>query len=242
MKILLGLFLLILGLIYSCYNPTDSRKSDAAVVDIDQVKDSLAKWDEIPQDSVHVVKLKEPGLYITQGFGRVDNRIRLVKLYPNRFVVLDSIQTFQEIDIYRQSKISYDSKNDWFIYSDVGSGTGDLSNTFTLVRVENNHFTELFTYSKNASVVDVEAEDKIHLPYKSVEVKELEMNREKLVLETTFESGVENTHGQNELRIKDTIIFEFSKSLNKFDLKGLMNPILKEQFWMDKKGEYLLRI
>jgi hypothetical protein len=238
----IAFFLLVLLIDYSCSNSEDSEKINPSMIDIDQVKDSLAKWDQIPVDSIHAVKLKEPGLYIAQGFGRVDNGIRLVKIYPNRFVVLDSIMTLREIDIYKQIKINYDYKNDWFAYSSIGSGTGDLTNNKSLVRVENKHFTELFTYSKNASIIDVEAEDKIHLPYKSVEIKELKMNKEKLVLETTFVSGMENTNAPNELKIKDTVTFEFSKPLNKFILKSQMSPVLKKEFWMDKEGEYLLRI
>ena len=111
-----------------------------------------------------------------------------------------------------------------------------------MVRVENNHFAQLFTYSKNASVIDVEAADKIHLPYKSVEIKELEMNREKLVFETTFESGLGNASAPGKLKIQDTVIFKFSKSLNKFTLRSPMAPSLKKEFWMDIEGEFLLRI
>ena len=102
----ISLLLLISGIIYSCSNSQNSEKTDPSPIDMNQVKDSLAKWDEIPVDSIHVVKLKEPGLYIAQGFGRVDNLIRLVKIYPNRFVILDSISTFHEIDVYKQKKIN----------------------------------------------------------------------------------------------------------------------------------------
>lgn len=238
----IALFPLILVIVYSCSDLQDSEKANTALIGIDLVKDSLAKRDEISKYSIHTVALKAPGLYLTQGFGRVDNLIRLVKLYPDKFVVLDSIWTLQEIDVYKQEKVVYNYKNDWFIYSSIGSGTGSLSNTFTLVRVENNHFSELFTYSKNASVIDVEYEGKSHLPYSWVKIEALEMNKRQLVLKTEFEHGTENTSAPSEIRIIDTVTFEFSKTLNKFVLKSPIVPMLKKEFWMDKKGEYLFRI
>lgn len=238
----ISIFPLILLIVYSCSDLQDSEKANTALIGIDQVKDSLAKHDEIPKDSIHTVALKEPGLYLTQGFGRMDNLIRLVKLQSNGFKILDSIRTFQEEDDYKQQKITYDFNNEWFIYSNISSGTGNFSNTFTLIRVDNDHFSELFTYSKNAGKIDVESEDKIHLPYSWVRIEALKMNKRQLVLKTEFECGVENTGAPSEIRIIDTVTFEFSKTVNKFLLKTPIDPILKKEFWMDKKGEYLFRI
>lgn len=235
----LVLFPLILMIIYSCLNSPDSKKSNTSVVDMEQVKDSLSKWDEIPGDSIHVVKLKEKGLYITQGFGHVDNMIRLVKIYPNRFVVLDSILTFQEIDIYRQKKITYDWSNDWFIYSSISSGTGDLWKVLTVVRVENNHFAGLFTYSKTAGFVDTE--DPLHSYSKWLNVTELEMNRKELILEAEFGSERDHTSVPSRIEIIDTLTFEFSKPLNKFILKKPINSFLKNHFWI-RDGEYFFKI
>ncbi len=234
----IGLFPLILGIIYSCSNPQNSKGISSSLIDMNQVKDSLAKWDQIPVDSIHVVKLKEPGLYIAQGFGRVDNLIRLVKLYPDKFVVLDSIRTFREIDFYNQEKVVYNYKNAWFIYSNIGSGTGALTRTMSLVRVEKKHFSELFTYSKMASFMDV---DKIHAFEKWVEIRELEMNRKQLILETKFQSEMGNTSVPSKIEITDTVTFEFSPTRNKFILKKPIDSFLENQFWINK-GEYIFRI
>lgn len=75
-----------LFLIYSCATDSkDQGTAEKALISIADVKKSLAKRDEIPADSIHSVKLKESDLYIFQGFGKVDNMIRLVKLNKDHF-------------------------------------------------------------------------------------------------------------------------------------------------------------
>ena len=95
-------------MIYACSGNQQVSKKPGNKMTIEQVKAALSKMDEIPVDSIHVVKLKNHELIITQGFGRVDNLVRLIQLSPDGFKVLDSIQAFQEIDAYRRQKIFYD--------------------------------------------------------------------------------------------------------------------------------------
>lgn len=237
LKILLVLFLLILALVYSCSASKTPEKARIPLINMKQVKDSLSKWDEIPADSIYVVKLKEQGLYLTQGFGRVDNMIRLVKLYSDRFIVLDSILTFREDDSFGGKKIRYDHKNDWFISEGVGTGSSDVSFSKDLIRVENNRFKHLFSYTKYFYFADPEV---IPVTHETVEVKELEMNKKQIVLLTSYQMEYESSSGIHP-EFKDTVTFEFSKPQNCFVKKRFTAEAMQEK-WSADKGEYLFGV
>lgn len=233
---LLGCFFLL----YACsMDSNDAKSSKRMIYDIDDVKSQLcfSEGGDCP-DSIHVVRLKNSNLYIFQDFGDVLNRIRLIRLEPNTFVILDSIQTFQDDDFFKQVKIHYDYKNDWFVYFDSGSGTGDLSKHEIIVRVENNHFSSLFSYTKNMSVIDVES-DHDKLPYVQIEQTELVMNKKRIILKTDFESGIIDFKKGKE-QMTDTVLFEFSSPLNVFVWKSSTNSKMKERWWREK-GEYIFR-
>lgn len=226
-------------LVISCScstHPDVAHKTDKSI-DLDSVKTILSGYDEIPVDSMHVVKLKQPGLYLVQGFGRVDNQIRLVKIYPDRFEILDSLQTVMEDDSFGHKKIQYDIKNDWFVSSDVGRGSGDLSLNNSLIRVEKNRFATLFSYTKQLYFTDAEASP---VTYETVEVKTLEMNRKRILLLASYQMEYQHVTDHNPAFL-DTVTFEFSDAKNKFIRKKSTNPALKDKWWPDE-GEYIFRL
>ncbi|MNY23918.1 hypothetical protein D3C86_1576030 [compost metagenome] len=160
-----------------------------------------------------------------------------MKIYPDRFDVLDSILTFLEDDSFGHQKIRYDDKNDWFISCDVGRGSGDLSLKNTLVRVENHRFVTLFSYTKQLYFIDAEASP---VTYETVEVKALEMNRKKILLLASYQ--MEYKHATDyDPKFLDTVTFEFSKLKKRFIWKKSTNPALKDKWWPDE-GEYIFRL
>lgn len=222
-------------LIYSCTTDSkDQSLAEKALISIADVKKSLAKRDEIPADSIHSVELKESGLYIFQGFGKVDNMIRLVKLNKDHFEILDSLIIYQEDDSFGFEKIDYDFKNDWFITKDVGTGSSSVSLSRSLIRIKNNRFTTLFSYTKYFFVIDQET---FPVRQETVETRELEMNKKQVVLLTSYQIEYESSSGIHP-EFKDTVVFEFSKSQNCFVKKRFTDAAMQEK-WSADEGEYL---
>lgn len=226
----------------SCNTESKNQKTPRKQpMSIELVKKHLISIDKENVDSIHFVRLKDSDLYITQDFGAVANRIRLIKLYPDKFVVLDSLLAYQE-DQSKLEKVKYNYKNDWFVCPESGEGTGDYSYILKLVRVENNHFSTLFCYSKFASFLDVEALPN-EIPYSQVEMKEIEMTKNRIILQTDFDSGIVDSK-LNKVKMSELATFEFSKAKNCFLWKKSTNKKMKELFWEDEKlkGEYIYRI
>jgi hypothetical protein len=221
--------------IYSC--TTDSKDKSAAektFISIADVKKSLAKQDEIPADSIHSVKLKESDLYIFQGFGKVDNMIRLVKLNKDHFEIMDSLRVYKEDDSFGCKKIEYDYENDCFITEDVGTGSSSISLRKTIVRVKNNRFITLFSYTKYFFAIDSEVFPPIQ---ETVEVRELERNKKRIILLTSYQMEYESSSGIHP-KFMDTVTFDFSESQNCFIKKRYTNVAMQEK-WSVDKGEYL---
>jgi hypothetical protein len=222
-------------IIYSCTTSSLEKNTvEKAFVSLDDVKRTLAKSDEIPQDSIHVIKLKETGLYITQGLGRVDNMIRLLKLHKDHFEILDSLTIYQEDDSFGFEKIGYDFKNDWFITRDIGTGSSSLSLSRSLIRIKNNRFANLFSYTKYFFAIDPET---FPVSQETVETRELEMNKKQIILITSYRIEYESSSGIHP-DFKDTVVFEFSKSQNSFVKKRFADTAMEEK-WSSDNGEYL---
>ncbi len=222
-------------IIYSCTTSSINKDTaEKAFVSLDDVKRTLAKSDEIPRDSIHTVKLKETGLYITQSLGRVDNMIRLLKLHKDHYEILDSLRIYQEDDSFGFEKIGYDFKNDWFVTRDVGMGSSNLSLSRSLIRIKNNRFTTLFSYTKYFFAIDTETFPAIR---ETVETRELEMNKKQIILLTSYQIEYESSSGVHP-EFKDTVVFEFSKSQNCFVKKRFADAAMQKK-WSADNGEYL---
>lgn len=230
------------SIVCSCNTESkNQKKSDKQPITVEFVVKHLISIDKENVDSIHVVRLKDSDLYITQDFGAVSNMIRLIKLYPDKFVVLDSLRACQE-DLSKLEKVKYNYKNDWFVCSESGEGTGDYSYSLTLIRVEKNRFSTLFCYSKFASFLDVEALPN-EIPYSQVEMKEIDMNKNRIVLKANYESGIVDSK-LGKIKMTELVTFEFSTAKNCFLWKKSTNKKMKELFWDDKEyvGEYIFEL
>jgi hypothetical protein len=197
----------------------------------------IRKEEKERPDSIHVVSMPE-GKEIWQSFGPgIGMSYRLMDVSGKEPAELDKLTSLRGSDLYVQPKITYDHRNDWFVFSTTETGSGDYMKRTTYARVEGDRFRVLLEFPADQSMTNADADP---VDMQSMQVEVTSASRKEFVLSATYTKWILTDNGTGKLdsgkqrTLKDRAVFVYDEPGGKFVFRSSQNPTFK-LVWEDKE-------